>query len=114
VNHPHLSSSAKPILTKVLHASEGNQKTSVVVSIFAPVKENELHICSYEIQIGNEIVRSSSVSGGDDVHAMLLALWKIETELKFKPPFDTLGIEHDDVLGFGFIHSKQVWESVYK
>ena len=111
-NHP--KKAEQPFLTKVLPVREGDQTKPILVKVFAPSREDGIYSCAYEIWIGNELVRVSAVTGGDDVHALLLALWKIETDLKHKVPFSSMDIEHDEFFGFGFIHSNRVWESVYK
>lgn len=85
----------------------------IIVTVFAPTKRGKRFVCKYQFSQKGEVVRSSNVTGADAVHALLLAFWKIEIELRHKMPFRDLKIEHDRDSGYGFVHEKSVWDSVY-
>jgi hypothetical protein len=103
-----------PFLTKELKTIEDKKAGTLLVKIYAPSIEGDLYRCTYELWVDGSLERNSSVTGGDAVHALLLALWKIEADLTHRSPFNSLAIQHDASMGLGFIHSKRVWDSVYK
>lgn len=105
--------SAPAVFVEKLLNCKGKRKL-VTVRVFAPRKKRKLFECRYEIWIGLEKTRDSVVTGGDAVHSLLQALWKIEIELKHREPFNGMGIQSESVAGFGFIHDKRVWDSVYR
>ena len=60
----------QPFLTKVLDATEGEQLRTILVKIFAPTKDKAIYNCSYEIWIERELVRVSTVTGGDHAYPL--------------------------------------------
>lgn len=101
-------------VSSVLTALVGDQSKSVEVRISAPVKENQVERCTYKIFVDGILVRESSSTGGSGVHALMMTLWKIETDLRHMTPFRDMQFETDEHLGLGFVHSKRVWDSIYK
>ncbi len=100
--------------TSTLIALEGDKERSVEVRIFAPMNEPDLERCVYQILVDGVVKRESAVPGIDGIQALLGALWKVEIELKHMSPFKEMTFDIDEQRGFGFIHSKRVWDSVYK
>jgi len=98
-----------------LSALLGEVRKTVEVRIFAPKRDDEnTHICTYEIFVDDMFERKSYALGNDGVQALLLALWKVEIDLQHMSPFKEMVFDIDDQTGFGFIHAKRVWDSVYQ
>jgi hypothetical protein len=99
--------------SRVVQGAFRNEPVSILVKIFTPLQEEKFVRCKFEIWKEGALQRESSVIGEDGIHALMLALWKIETDLTHMPPFNEMTFEGDGHFGFGFIHSKNVWESVH-
>jgi hypothetical protein len=111
---PMENDSGSSFVSSILEARVGDQRKSVEVRISAPEKENQVERCTYKILVDGILVRESSSAGDNGIHALMMTLWKIETDLRHMTPFRDMEFEMDDHLGLGFIHSKKVWDSIYK
>lgn len=101
------------LVATTLRGSAQGKDIFIKVKIFNPVSEEDIARCRFEIWMDAKLEHQSDVMGDSGIHALMLALWKIETDLIHKSPFNEIDLEKDEHLGLGFIHSPRVWRSVY-
>jgi len=83
----------------------------VLVRIFAPIEnEDGIWRCCYEISENGNVIIDDKVTGNDSLQPLVLALYKIETQLRHSGKLNDYHLEEEMDGGYGFLTSRNAWK----
>ena len=107
---PSTAPVALPIAQRTIHGKSSTGDFELLVQIFSPefCENGEFWKCHYDISCSGVSLKANHAAGNDSMQSIVLALAKIEVELKHSESFKALDLEVCDNEGFGFLPPRSV------